>query len=47
MTVLAMRWLPGRPLTVRTMGQALWLEKDYWEKMSIAVTNGIARAFKG
>ena len=29
------------------MGEALWLEKDYWEKMAIAVANGIAKAFRG
>lgn len=29
------------------MGEALFLEKDYWEKMKIAVSNGIAEAFKG
>lgn len=29
------------------MGEALFLEKDYWEKMSVAITNGIAKAFKG
>ena len=29
------------------MGEALWLEKDYWEKMSLAVSNGIAKAFRG
>jgi len=27
------------------MGEALWLEKDYWEKMAIAVANGIAKVF--
>lgn len=47
MAVLARKWLPGEPLTARTMGRALWIEKDYWEKMSVAVCNGIARAFKG
>jgi hypothetical protein len=30
-----------------SLGQALFLESDYWEKMSVAVTNGIAKAFKG
>lgn len=45
--MLACKWLPGEPLTARTMGRALWLEKDFWEKMSVAVCNGIAKAFKG
>jgi hypothetical protein len=47
MAVLAKKWLPGQPLTARSMGQAVWLESDFWEKMSIAVCNGIAKAFKG
>ena len=29
------------------MGEALWLEKDHWEKMSIAIANGIGMAVKG
>ncbi len=29
------------------MGEALFLEKDYWEKMGAAVVNGIGKAFKG
>lgn len=42
---LAERWLPGRPADTDTLGTALWLERDYWQKMEIAVANGIARAF--
>ncbi|MGK3350611.1 DUF6890 family protein, partial [Escherichia coli] len=26
---------------------AVWLDNHYWENMSIAVNNGIIRAFKG
>lgn len=29
------------------MGAALWREQDYWEKMTIAIANGIAKAFQG
>jgi hypothetical protein len=47
MAALSRRWFPGRGVTAESMGEALFLEQDYWEKMSVAVTNGIARAFKG
>ncbi|MBI9080269.1 MAG: hypothetical protein JEY79_11090 [Pseudodesulfovibrio sp.] len=47
MTVFHHKWFPGRKLTLQTMGEALFLEKDYWEKMQVAVTNGIGKAFKG
>lgn len=42
---LAARWFPARPTDVETLGTALWLERDYWRKMEVAVANGIARAF--
>ncbi|WP_432417417.1 DUF6890 family protein [Escherichia coli] len=29
------------------MAAAVWLDNHYWENMSIAVNNGIIRAFKG
>ncbi|BFR48729.1 hypothetical protein RVX_R17900 [Nitratidesulfovibrio sp. HK-II] len=29
------------------MAEALWLERDHWEKMTVAVCNGIAKAFNG
>lgn len=41
------KWMPGQKMTTESMGTALFLEKDFWEKMSIAVTNGIAKAMKG
>ena len=47
MVALSLRWFPGRNLSEESMGEALWLEKDYWEKMSMAVANGIAKAFRG
>ncbi|MDK2956529.1 MAG: hypothetical protein PWQ57_2025 [Desulfovibrionales bacterium] len=47
MIALAGKWLPGRAADARTLGEALWLEQDYWEKMSVAVCNGVVKAFKG
>ncbi|ADU61482.1 MAG: hypothetical protein KUA35_09050 [Pseudodesulfovibrio sp.] len=47
MLALHHKWFPGREATVQTMGEALHLETDYWDKMRTAITNGIARAFKG
>lgn len=47
MAALCRKWFPGREPDAEAMGEALFLEKDYWEKMSVAITNGIAKAFKG
>ena len=47
MVALSFRWFPQRDLSKESMGEALWLDKDYWEKMSVAVANGIAKAFRG
>ncbi len=47
MVALSFRWFPQRELSEESMGEALWLDKDYWEKMSVAVANGIAKAFRG
>lgn len=44
---LSRKWFPGRPLDGDCMAEALYLETDYWEKMKLAVANGIATAFKG
>jgi len=44
--VFSCKWFPGRSVTPRSMGEALFLEKDFWEKMRIAVANGVATAFK-
>ncbi|WP_034633363.1 DUF6890 family protein [Maridesulfovibrio bastinii] len=41
------KWFPGREIDTDSMSEALFLEKDYWEKMSVAVCNGIAKAFRG
>ena len=30
-----------------TLGQAFFLETDYFKKMQIVISNGIARAIKG
>lgn len=47
MAALARKWFPGQPVTTQAMGEAMWMEKDHWEKMSVAVCNGIAKAFRG
>ncbi len=47
MAAFTRKWFPGREITVRTMGEALYLEKDYWNKMQIAMQSGITKAFKG
>ncbi|WP_407704229.1 DUF6890 family protein [Zooshikella ganghwensis] len=44
---LAKKHFPHEPVTAETMGAACFFEHDYWEKMQIAVANGIAKAFKG
>lgn len=47
MVALSRKWFPQRELDAESMGEALWLEEDYWKKMTISVQNGIAKAFKG
>lgn len=47
MAVFSRRWFPGREVTTQSMGEAVFLEKDFWEKQRIAIQSGIARAFKG
>ncbi|MFA9396340.1 MAG: hypothetical protein ACERJ1_16750 [Halodesulfovibrio sp.] len=47
MLALTRKWFPERDVTERCMGEAMFLEKDYWHKMEIAVCNGIAKAFGG
>ena len=47
MLAISRRWFPQMEPSEESMGEALWLERDYWEKMAIAVANGIAQAFKG
>lgn len=47
MSVFSRKWFPGLEVTTRSMGEALFLEKDYWEKHKIAIANGVAMAFKG
>ena len=41
------RWLPGEEPTTDNMGTAKWLDDQYWNRMEIAIANGISRAFKG
>lgn len=47
MHAFARKWFPGREMSEDSLAEALFLETDYWEKMSVAVANGIAKAFKG
>ncbi|MEI3478224.1 MAG: hypothetical protein V8Q84_02955 [Bilophila sp.] len=39
--------LVPRAVDLDSMAEAVFLETDYWEKMQIAVANGIAKAFRG
>ncbi|WP_319780793.1 DUF6890 family protein [Maridesulfovibrio sp.] len=41
------KWFPEREITVDSMAEGLFLEQDFWDNMSVAVANGIAKAFKG
>lgn len=47
MAALSRKWFPHTKPDAYTMGEAIWLEKDYWEKMAVAVGNGIAQSIKG
>jgi len=47
MAVFSRKWFPGREVTPQSMGEAVFLEKDFWEKQRIAVASGISMAFKG
>ncbi|EPM9221705.1 DUF6890 family protein [Salmonella enterica subsp. enterica serovar Newport] len=40
-------YLPDGEDSPEDIAAALWLDNRHWENMSIAVNNGIARAFKG
>ncbi|EOG8345207.1 putative phage tail assembly chaperone [Salmonella enterica subsp. enterica serovar Montevideo] len=44
---LRRHWLPGEDDSPQSLAGAAWLDNHYWENMSIAVNNGIIRAFKG
>lgn len=47
MTLLVHKWMPGQGVTAQTLGEAMLMEKDYWEKMTAAITNGVVKAFNG
>ncbi|WP_371924878.1 hypothetical protein [Endozoicomonas sp. SCSIO W0465] len=47
LATLAGHWLPNFPPDEETMARALWLEKEYWQRMRVCVANGVARAFSG
>ncbi|XPV77982.1 MAG: DUF6890 family protein [Desulfovibrio sp.] len=42
---LSRHYFPAREPDAQSMGEALWLHKDHWQNMSVAVANGIAQAF--
>ncbi|WP_269077844.1 DUF6890 family protein [Endozoicomonas montiporae] len=43
---MSRKWFPDRVPDSRSMGEALYLEKDHWEKMATAIGNGIGKALK-
>jgi len=45
--LLSRKWFPKREPNVQSIGEALYLEQDYWQKMTAAITNGIGKAFNG
>jgi len=47
MAMLVRKWFPGQAVTEQSMAEAMVLEKDYWEKMAVAVTCGVTKAFNG
>ncbi|EHL3384139.1 DUF6890 family protein [Escherichia coli] len=47
MMALRRHWLPDEEDSPDAIATAIWLDNHYWENMSIAVNNGIIRAFKG
>jgi len=40
---LVRHWLPGKEANEQTMGEALYLEKRYWDNMKNAITAGISQ----
>jgi len=43
MRVFSHKWFPGREITVTSMGEALFLETDFWEKQRITIASGVAQ----
>ncbi|XYQ55567.1 DUF6890 family protein [Pectobacterium carotovorum] len=44
---LRRHYLPHEPDDNDNLARAVWLDNSHWEKMHIAVANGIALALKG
>ncbi|PWC18244.1 hypothetical protein DDT56_05080 [Brenneria corticis] len=44
---LRRHYLPHEPDDIDNLARAVWLDNSYWEKMRVAVGNGITLAFKG
>jgi len=40
---LVKKWLPAEKVTEQTMGEAVYLEQTYWDNMSNAIADGIAK----
>ncbi|WP_413465633.1 DUF6890 family protein [Plesiomonas shigelloides] len=44
---LRRHYLPHENDNPQSLAMAAWLDNHYWENMSVAINNGIVRAFKG
>lgn len=42
--VLHRKWFGDRVVTEDSLGEALFLERDFWEKQTAAINNGIVSA---
>ena len=40
------KWFGDTPITEQSLGEALYLETDHWEKTKTAINNGIVEAMK-
>ncbi|HEL8019929.1 TPA: hypothetical protein U0V61_003866 [Escherichia coli] len=47
MLILRRHWLPGEDDSPQSLAAAVWLDNHHWTNTSIAINNGIIRAFKG
>lgn len=44
MSCLVQHWFPNEPMTEKRMGEALYMERRYWENMKNAISSGIKEA---
>jgi hypothetical protein len=47
MLALRQRWIPRANDSTESLAMAVWLEENDREKQTIAVANGIGKAFSG